>query len=581
MTETIHWQDFDPALLQRAQVADQPLLLVLTVPWCQHCKELLLTTFRDADVVSRVQEHFVPVLVDAERRPDVNERYGTGGWPTIAFLTPTGDLIANDTWMTAPQLVGRLDKVRAFWREKKEDIARAIRDLWNAKDARSDVRGRLSRQMVDDITDAIYEKFDHRYGGWGEGAKFLHPEAIDFALVQVSKRNDERMQEVVTVTLDRLMESPLHDSVDGGFFRFSKTPDWRSPNFEKLLEGNAKVLRCYLEAFQLFGKESYRRVAVDIVEWMLEFLLDPETGAFWGSQDAVPDYYNLDRAGRRRRSPPGIDRTIYTNANAMTVSNLLKAAAVLDQPTWREKALVALSFLREHLHDGQDVYHYWDGTYHLPGMLSDQAWLIRALIDASQHSGDADLLLPAEAIAEQAIARQQAPGGGFYDILNDPRSSGSMKRRNRSILENSVMAEALVRLSYLSRRPEFHTVAISTLESFANDYKEYGYYVAGYGRAVDLIFYEPLVLTIVGDRDSQEAAALRRAALATYVPSRIVQMLDPKHDPILIGRTGYKIEERPVVYVTVGRSTRSVVRTPEELHKAVEEIEWGRRAGLR
>src|ERR1041384_7793642 len=30
MTDTIHWQDFDPALLQRAQAADQPLLLVLT-----------------------------------------------------------------------------------------------------------------------------------------------------------------------------------------------------------------------------------------------------------------------------------------------------------------------------------------------------------------------------------------------------------------------------------------------------------------------------------------------------------------------------------------------------------------------
>jgi uncharacterized protein len=581
MTDTIHWQDFDPALLQRAQAANQPLLLVLTVPWCQHCKELLLTTFREADVVSRVQEHFVPVLVDAERRPDVNERYGTGAWPTIAFLTPQGDLIANDTWLSAPQLVSRLDKVRTFWRDKKDDIVRAIRELWTAKDARTEVRGRLSRQMVDDITDAIYEKFDHRYGGWGEGAKFVHPEAIDFALVQVSKRNDERMREVVTTTLDRLMESPLHDSVDGGFFRFSRTPDWRAPNFEKLLEGNAKVLRCYLEAYQLFGKESYRRTAVDIVEWMLEFLLDAETGAFFGSQDAVPDYYNLDRAGRRRRNPPGIDRTIYTNANAMTVSNLLKAAAVLDQPAWRERALQTLSFLREHLHDGQDVYHYWDGTYHLPGMLSDQAWLIRALIDASQHSGDADLLLPAEAIAEQAIARQQAPGGGFYDILNDPRSTGSMKRRNRSILENSVMAEALVRLSYLSRRPEFHTVAIATLESFANDYKEYGYYVAGYGRAVDLIFYEPLVLTIVGDRDSVEASNLRRAALQTYVPSRIVQMLDPKHDPILIGRSGYKVEEHPVVYVTVGRSTRSVVRTPEELQKSVEEIEWGRRAGLR
>jgi uncharacterized protein YyaL (SSP411 family) len=152
-----------------------------------------------------------------------------------------------------------------------------------------------------------------------------------------------------------------------------------------------------------------------------------------------------------------------------------------------------------------------------------------------------------------------------------------MRRRNRSILENSIMAEALVRLAYLSRRPEFHAEAIETLEAFANDYKEYGYYVAGYGRAVDLVFYEPLVLTIVGERDSAAAQALRTAALSRYVPSRIVQMLDPRYDPILIGRSGYKVEDRPVVYVMVGRQTRNVARTPEQLEDTIEQIEWERR----
>ena len=123
--------------------------------------------------------------------------------------------------------------------------------------------------------------------------------------------------------------------------------------------------------------------------------------------------------------------------------------------------------------------------------------------------------------------------------------------------------------------------AIRTLESFSNDYKEFGYYVAGYGRAVDLVFYEPMVLTIVGDRDSVAAQALRSAAVSTYVPSRIVQMLDPRYDPVLIGRAGYQPEAEPVVYVTVGRTTREVVRSVEEMLRVVEEIEWERRGKLR
>jgi uncharacterized protein YyaL (SSP411 family) len=582
MTELIVWQDFEPATLQRAQAADRPLVMVLTTPWCHHCKDLLATSFADAAVVAAIRDHFVPVLVDAERRPDVNERYGSGGWPTVAWLTPGGDLIANDNWLSTAQLLARIDKVQSYWREQKSSIQKGVKELFaRASESAPDVRGRLNRQMVEDVTDAIYEKFDHRYGGFGDGAKFPHPEALDFALVQVAKRDDQRMREVVLVTLDRMLESPLHDIVDGGFFRFSKSPDWRSPNYEKLLDANAKTLRAYLEAYQVFGTEAYRRTAEGIVGWMLRLMRDQVTGAFCGSQDADQDYYNLDQQGRSKRSPPRLDHTIYTNSNALVVSGLFKAAAVLQKPEWHAVALGALRFMLENLFDRGEVYHYWDGTYHLPGMLSDQAYLIRALIDASQNTGDADLLLPAEQIAERAIARQKAPGGGFFDILQDPRNQGSMRRRNRSILENSVMAESLVRLSYLSRRPEFHAEAIETLEAFAGHYKEYGYYVAGYGRAVDLVFYEPLFLTIVGDRDSAECQELRRAALQTYVPSRIVQMLDPRHDPILIGRSGYKVEDRAAVYVTVGKVTRSVVRTVPELLRTIEEIEWQRRSKLR
>jgi uncharacterized protein YyaL (SSP411 family) len=261
------------------------------------------------------------------------------------------------------------------------------------------------------------------------------------------------------------------------------------------------------------------------------------------------------------------------------VSALLKASIVLDSPRLREIALRTLHFLRENLCErGGVVYHYWDDTYHLPGLLSDRAYLIRALIDASQHTGDSDLLLPAEAIAERAIREQRAPAGGFYDVLHDGSYQGSMARRNRSILENSVMAEALVRLSYLSHRSEFYEEGVRALEAFASDYKEYGYYVAGYGRATDLIFYEPLTVTIVGPRDSELSDALRRCALSSYVPSRIVQMLDPRYDPILLERSGYRVEDRPVAYLSVGKTTKAVVHDVETLQQQMTLIEEQRRS---
>ncbi len=578
MSDPLQWLHFEPSTLARAEQEDKLLLMVITAPWCQHSRELLMTSFADPEVTAAVRDAFVPVHIDSERRPDVNQRYGTGAWPTIAWLTPQGELIAQDNFLDAAELHVRITRIRDAWRSDKDNIQRRIGELWSQLDERNTKSGgQLRREMVDDITDAIYQKFDRQHGGFGEGIKFPHPEALDFALVQAQKRSDERMAEVVRLTLDRMMESPLHDHVEGGFFRFSQTPDWHSPNFEKLLDQNALILRTYLEAHQVFGDASYRSAAEGIARWMTEVMRDPGTGAFAGSQDGSADYFTADAAQRPERAAPQVDRTVYCHANALAASGLFKAAATLQRPEWRDAAEAAVAFLLDNLFDGRDVYRYWDGTFHLPGMLYDQAMLVRALIDAAQNTGDSDLLIPAEKVAARAIEQNKAPGGGFFDILHSPEGRGSMGRRNRSILDNSAMAESLMRLSYLARRPELYEEATAALSAFADDYREYGYYVAGYGRAIDLCFYEPLFITIVGDRQSEEALALRRTSLATYVPSRIVQTLDPAHDPILLERSGLSHEAHAVAYLTVGNRAQGAAHSPEELLQAIESVERDRR----
>jgi len=581
MTDSVQWQHFEAATLARAASEDRPVLLVITAPWCQHCRALMATSFADPEVIATVSNSFVPVHVDSERRPDVNQRYGTGAWPTIAWLTPDGELIAHDNFLDSSELQIRLERIRDAWQSDKDNIQRRIGELWAQADERtSQSADQLRREMVDDITSAIYEQFDEVHGGFGEGIKFPHPEALDFALVQVQKRNDERMREVVVMTLDKMMESPLHDHVDGGFFRFSQTPDWHSPNYEKLLDQNALLLRSYLEAYQVFGKDAYRKTAEGIVRWLLDRMHDAHSGGFAGSQDGAPEYFIGTAEERQKKEEPAIDRTIYCDANAIAISSLFKAAAVLERPELGEHAIAATRFLLENLFNGKSVHHYWDGTYHLPGMLADQAHLIRALIDASQNTGDADLLVPAEKIAEIAIAENKSNSGGFYDIQNDPDSHGSMRRRNRSILDNAAMAESLMRLSYLSRRPEFYEEATEALKAFSNDYRQYGYYVAGYGRAIDLCYYPPLFITIVGDRDAADVKELRRTALSTYVPSRIVQTLDPTHDPVLLGRSGLPIEQSGVAHLTVGKAAQGTAHTPEELLQAIESVERDRRQSL-
>ena len=491
------------------------------MPWCQHCRDLLATTFAEPRDRRPGADGFVPVHVDAERRPDVNQRYGTGAWPTIAWLTPDGELIAHEQLPDADaagaaacagarRLAGRGDDI-------KKGLARAVEPQRPRRRRRA--AASCAAQMVDDIADAIYEKFDHRYGGFGDGSKFPHPEALDFALVQVMQAR--RRAHARSGHAD----PRSHDGEPAARHRRRRllpllaTPDWHTPNYEKLLDQNALVLRAYLEAYQVFGKRGLPRAPPRASSrWMLDY-------------DARPAHRRVRRqpgrrtsttssATRRERAPPraAVARSHRSTATPtrMAVSSLLKASAVLEQPDLARAgdAHAALP-AREPLRRRGDVYHYWDGTYHLPGMLG-RPGLSDARADrrlaahrrrrpAAAGRGDRRTRDPAAA---------RPPNGGFYDILHDPGNAGldaAPQPRRSSTTRRWPSPWCGCRTCRAA--PSSTTEATAALESFAGDYKEYGYYVAGYGRAVDLIFYEPLFVTIVGDRDapSRGGAAPHRA----------------------------------------------------------------------
>ena len=107
-----------------------------------------------------------------------------------------------------------------------------------------------------------------------------------------------------------------------------------------MLDSNAQRLRAYVEAYQALGDESYRETAQGILDWLYETMLDEDTGAFRGSQDAVPEYYNLaTREARSQRQAPECDTTLFTNWNAMAVCSLLEAGVVLDEPAHHAASL--------------------------------------------------------------------------------------------------------------------------------------------------------------------------------------------------------------------------------------------------
>jgi uncharacterized protein YyaL (SSP411 family) len=77
--------------MRAARAAGRPILLLVTTPWCHLCRVMEETAFTDPDVRRLVADAFLPARLDGERRPDLNERYNLGGWPTAIFLVDDGE----------------------------------------------------------------------------------------------------------------------------------------------------------------------------------------------------------------------------------------------------------------------------------------------------------------------------------------------------------------------------------------------------------------------------------------------------------------------------------------------------------
>ena len=69
------------------------------------------TTYSVPEIVSAINDRCVPVRVDADRRPDINDRYNLDGWPTTGFLTPSGEILAGSTYVVPDQMVRMLAEV--------------------------------------------------------------------------------------------------------------------------------------------------------------------------------------------------------------------------------------------------------------------------------------------------------------------------------------------------------------------------------------------------------------------------------------------------------------------------------------
>lgn len=411
----VHWYPWGEAAFAAARSEDKPIFLSIGYSTCHWCHVMAHQSFQDQEVADFLNRHFIPIKVDREERPDVDEIYMSavhamgqrGGWPLSVFLTSDLKPFYGGTYWPKQSFLHLLRQLSQMWqtdRTKALGSAESLVEYLKEQKKSPPTAPGLGLDVLRRFFFLTEQSYDATWGGFGAAPKFPHAVQISMLLRIYRRTGVERALQMAIHSLEMMARGGLYDHVGGGFARYSVDERWHIPHFEKMLYDNALLTLTYLEAYQVCGIEMFRSVAVETLDYVLRDMTHEE-GGFFSAQDADSEgeegkfYLWTMKELEQALSPEEFER--FKNVYSVTSEGNFEHGTNhfhLDFDFgWSEKqnpliqsALQKLFTLREqrvHPHKDDKVLVSWNGL------------MIRAMAKAYQVTGEGKYLRAAQRAA--------------------------------------------------------------------------------------------------------------------------------------------------------------------------------------
>ncbi len=409
----VDWYPWGEEAFRKARDEDRPIFLSIGYSTCHWCHVMAHESFEDPEVGRLMNATFVPVKVDREERPDLDEQYmtaaallaGAGGWPLNVVLTPAGRPFFAATYIPKGNAMGRtgllelVPRLGELWRTRRADLlaaaGRVVAEL--GRPAAAGPGARSDAQATRDAPGHLAGAFDRDHGGFGRAPKFPMPSVYPLLLRAWKRSGDPAVLAMTEKSLTAMRNGGIYDQIGFGFHRYATDAAWLVPHFEKMLYDQALLTLAYTETWQATEGELYRRTAREIAAYVLRDLTSPE-GAFYSAEDA-------DSEGEEGKF------YLWTTAEAQSVLGRVAFARFRDRYRLREEGnFAAAETPGAPGQAGPNILHRDPADRSAPG--PEEAALLTARAKRIRPFRDDKILADWNGLMIAALARA---GGAFED----------------------------------------------------------------------------------------------------------------------------------------------------------------------
>ena len=299
----VNWHSWSEDIFREAKRENKMLFISIGYAACHWCHVMERESFKNDEIAEIINKYFIPVKVDREERPDVDQIYmnavqlinGHGGWPLTCFALPDGTPFFGGTYFPPGEFQGILQSLAATWMKETQRILDAAYQV-NEGLVKTDIIHSNNENKNYPAEDFLHEfvnswtfQFDTYWGGNTGAPKFPLPASLDFLLSYGVTFANKEVLDHVSLTIQGIIQGGIFDHIGGGLARYATDKQWHVPHFEKMLYDNGQLLTLLSNVYRYEQNPEIARTIYKTVDFLKTEMQAPNHG-FYSSLDADSEH---------------------------------------------------------------------------------------------------------------------------------------------------------------------------------------------------------------------------------------------------------------------------------------------------